>query len=104
MHNYTDDVEISLDQILEDLESVDDWQTLGHFLRVDAPMTTNIKAMYEEKSGIIGCKRELLNTWRIIYPWKSCKHVILALEQLSEKHRALATTLKFKYCLSKPCI
>lgn len=96
------DAEINLDDLVTDLEpAFDEWEVLGHLLELGTSKTTRIKEKFHTKYGDHGCMQQLLERWQTINPRKSHKAIILALERLDDKHRELATKLKFKYHLSK---
>lgn len=96
--NSADIPPLKVQQLVEQLQEVDDWHTLGVALGVPVPQLKEIERS-NPKEGVRRWKVEMFQYWLNLNPTASWKDVTRALEVLG--HLSLAARLKSDYVLQR---
>ena len=87
--------EPGLKDILDEIEDVNDWHTLGIHLRLDIAQLDQIEEQYFATQGHRRCKTKMIDLWLKVKPDASWHMLIKALKKIKEE--SLADRLTAKY-------
>ena len=87
--------EPELKDILDEIDKVNDWHSLGIHLRLDIALLDQIEEQYFATQGHKKCKTKMIDLWLKVKPDASWYMLIKALKKINEE--SLADRLTAKY-------